>query len=159
MAVENQNDEFIEEEEEEGEVDLEAELVSALTELRKVRRECKHFKEEIGNIENELQKSNKLIESTEIMIINLKLKIEEARLTKESLNNFLIEKDEKNEYLKFEVVSVRKKVQENNMNVSSKILEQNISNKKLANEKNGIHYKSEVTNASTITSTKKKVQM
>ena len=36
MAVENQNDKFIEEEE--GEVDLEAELVSALTELRKVRR-------------------------------------------------------------------------------------------------------------------------
>ena len=36
MAVENQNDEFIEEEE--GEVDLEAELISALTELIKVRR-------------------------------------------------------------------------------------------------------------------------
>ena len=59
MAIENQNDEFIEEEE--GEVDLEAELVSALTELRIVRRECKHFKEEIENLENELQKSNKLI--------------------------------------------------------------------------------------------------
>ena len=78
MAVGNQNDEFIEEE---GEFDLEAELVSALTKLRKVRRECKHFKEEIENIENELQKSNKFIESTEIMIIDLKLKIEEARLT------------------------------------------------------------------------------
>ena len=36
MVVENHNDEFIEEEE--GEVDLEAELVSALTKLRKVRR-------------------------------------------------------------------------------------------------------------------------
>ena len=36
MAVENQNDEFIEEEE--GEVELEAELISALTELIKVRR-------------------------------------------------------------------------------------------------------------------------
>ena len=56
MAVENQNDEFIEEEE--GEVDLEAELVSALTELRKVRRECKYFKEENENLKNELQKSN-----------------------------------------------------------------------------------------------------
>jgi len=42
MAIENQNDKV--NEEEEGEVDLEAELVSALTELRKVRRECKHFK-------------------------------------------------------------------------------------------------------------------
>ena len=45
MAVENQNDEFIEEEE--GEVDLEVELVSALTKLKKVRRECKHLKEKI----------------------------------------------------------------------------------------------------------------
>ena len=68
MVVENQNDEFIEEEE--GEVDLEAELVSALIELRKIRRECKQFKEEIRYLENELQKSNKLIESTEIMRID-----------------------------------------------------------------------------------------
>ena len=127
MAVENQNDEIIEEEE--GEVDLETELVSALTELRKVRRECKHFKEEIENLENELQKSNKMIESTEIMIIDLKLKIEEAILTEEALNNLLVENDKENEYLKFEVVLVRKKVQENNMNGSSNILEQIISNK------------------------------
>jgi hypothetical protein len=42
MAIENQNDKV--NEEEEGEVDLEDELVSALNELRKVRRECKHFK-------------------------------------------------------------------------------------------------------------------
>ena len=57
------------------------------------------------------------------MIINLKLKIEEAKLTEEALNNLLVEKDKENEYLKFEVVSVRNKVQENNMNDSSNILE------------------------------------
>ena len=59
MDVENQNDKFSEEEE--GEFDLEVELVSALTELTKVRRECKHLKEEIKNLENELHKYNKLI--------------------------------------------------------------------------------------------------
>jgi hypothetical protein len=48
MAIENQDDQFGEEEE--GEVDLEVELVSALSELRKVRRECKHFKREIENL-------------------------------------------------------------------------------------------------------------
>jgi predicted nucleic acid-binding Zn-ribbon protein len=53
---------------------LEVELVSDLNELRKVRRECKHFKEEIKNLENEIRKSNKLIETTETMIIDLKLK-------------------------------------------------------------------------------------
>ena len=68
-------------EEEEGEVDLEAQLVSALSELRKVRRECKHFKREIENLEFELQKSNGLIDSTEIMVVELKIKIEEARVT------------------------------------------------------------------------------
>jgi hypothetical protein len=52
MAIEKQDDQFGEEEE--GEVDLEAELVSALSELRKVRRECKYFKREIENLEFEL---------------------------------------------------------------------------------------------------------
>jgi chromosome segregation ATPase len=109
MAIENHNDKFSEEEE--GEVDLEAELVRALTELRKVRKECKHFNEEIKNIENEIQKSNKLIESTETMIIDLNIKTEEARVTKEAINNLLVEKDKENKGMKLEVVSLRNKVQ------------------------------------------------
>ena len=90
MTVENHNNELTEEEE--GEVDLEAELVSALSELRKTRRECKHLKEETKNLEDELLKSNKLIESTEIMIIDLKIKLEEARVTEEALNKLLAKK-------------------------------------------------------------------
>jgi hypothetical protein len=85
MAMENQNDELIEEEE--GEVDLEAELLSDLSKLKKVRRECKQFKREIENLDQELQKSNILIENTEIVLVDLKLKIEEARVTEEALNN------------------------------------------------------------------------
>ena len=100
---------------------MEAELVSALNELRKVRRECKHFKEEIKNLENEIHKSNKLIESTATMVIDLKLKTKEARVTEEALNNLLVEKEKENDGLKFEVVSLRKKVQENNMDDSSRI--------------------------------------
>jgi hypothetical protein len=49
LAMKNQNDELIEEEE--GEVDLGAELVSSLSELKKVRRECKQFKREIENLD------------------------------------------------------------------------------------------------------------
>ena len=67
----------------------------------------------------------------------------------------LVEKDKENEYLKFEVVSVKKKVLENNMNGSSNILEQIISNQRPTNEKTRIGYKSEVTNASTSTSFEK----
>ena len=134
---------------------MEAELVSALTELRRVRRVCKNFKEEIKNLENELHKSNKLIERTGIMIIDLKLKTKEARVTEEALNNFLVEKDKENESVKLEVVSLIKKVQENNTNDSSKILKHIISNERPTNDKTGIGYKYEVTNASTSTSTKK----
>ena len=89
------------------------------------------------------------------MIIDLKLKTEEARVTEEALNNLLVEKDKETEYLKFEVVSVRNTVQENNMNGSSNILEQIISTQKTTNDKTGIGYKYEVTNASTSMSTEK----
>ena len=77
MTIENQNNDLTEEEE--GEVDLEAELVSALSELRKTRRECKHLKEKTKNLEDELLKSNKLI-------IDLKIRLEEARVTEEAIN-------------------------------------------------------------------------
>ena len=103
---------------------MEVELVSAFSELKKVRRECKQFKREIESLEQEIQKSNNLIESTEIMLVDLKLKIEEARVTEETLNNILTKKDKENEGLKLEVVLLRKKVQENNMNHSSQVLDQ-----------------------------------
>jgi len=74
-----------------------------------VRKECKHFKREIENLEFELQKSNGLIERTEIMLVDLKLKIEEARVTEEALTKMLAKKDNENEGLKIEVVSLRKK--------------------------------------------------
>ena len=61
------------------------------------------------------------------MIIDLKVKIEEVRLTEEALNKLRIEKDKYNECLKIEVVSLRKKLQETNMNSSSKILNRIIS--------------------------------
>ena len=85
------------------------------------------------------------------IIINLKLKTKEARVTKEALNNLLVENEKENDGLKLEVVSLRKKVQENNMDDSSGILKQIISNQRPTNDKTGIGYKSESTNASTST--------
>ena len=63
----------------------------------------------------------------------------------------IIEKDKDNECLKIEVVSLREKLQESNMNSSSKIINQIISFQISTNDKNGIGYKSETTNASTST--------
>ncbi len=89
------------------------------------------------------------------MLPDLKLKTEEARVTEEALNNMLTEKDKENEGLKLEVVLLRKKVQENNMNHSSQVLDQIISSQRSTHDKTGIGYKSEDTNASSSSSFEK----
>ena len=53
--------------------------------------------------------------------------------------------------MKIEVVYLRKKLQESNMNSSSKILNQIISCQRSTNDKTGIGYKIETTNESTST--------
>ncbi len=58
----------------------------------------------------------------------------------------VVEKDRENENLKLEVVSLRKKSQENNMNHSSQILSQIIDSQRSTNDKSGIGYKVVVTN-------------
>ena len=45
------------------------------------------------------------------MIIDLKIRLEEARVTEEALNKLLAEKDKEHEGLKVEIVSLRKKHQ------------------------------------------------
>jgi hypothetical protein len=87
-----------------------------------------------------------LIDSTEIMVVDLKLKIEKAKVTEEALTKMLVEKDKENEGLKIEVVLLRNKVQENNMNQSSQVLDQIISSQRSTYDKTGIGYKSTITN-------------
>jgi hypothetical protein len=91
------------------------------------------------------------------MLVDLKLKIEEARVTEETPNNMLTEKEKEkeNEGLKFEVVLLRKKVQENNMNHSSQVLDQIICSQRSTYDKTGIGYMSEVTNTSCSSSLEK----
>ena len=83
------------------------------------------------------------------MIIDLKIRLEEARVTEEAINKLLTEKDKEHESLKSEIVLLRKKQQENNMNGSSKILNQIISNQRSTNDKTRIGYKAETSNPST----------
>ena len=93
-----------------------------------------------------MKKSNDSFESTEEMVIELKLKLEEARITKESLNKLIIVKDKEIENLKLEVVLLRKKVQESNMNQSSSILSQIIESQRSINDKSRLGYKAAVIN-------------
>jgi len=87
MAIDNQQIE-----EEEFVVDLEAELIRALTELRKVRKKHYALKEEMKHLKVETLKSNKMTNETKTLIIDLKIKLEEARLDEEVLNNMIMEK-------------------------------------------------------------------
>ncbi len=80
------------------------------------------------------------------MSVDLRHKIEEARVTKEYLNKLLVDNDKENENIKLEVVSLRKKTQENNMSHSSQILSQIIDNKRPVYDKTGIGYKTVETN-------------
>ena len=89
------------------------------------------------------------------MLVDLNLKIEEARVTEEALTKMLAKKDKENEGLKFEVVSLRKKVQENNMNHSSQVLDQIISSQRSTYDNTGIGYKSAVTNGCSSSSVEK----
>jgi hypothetical protein len=89
------------------------------------------------------------------MIVDLKLKIEEARVIEEALNKMLAEKDKENEGLKIEVVSLRKKVQKNNMNQSSQLLDQIISSQISTYDMTEIGYKSAATNGCSSSSVEK----
>ena len=80
------------------------------------------------------------------MVIELKLKIKEARITVKALNKLLVEKDRENENPKLEVVSLRKKSQENNINHNSQILNQIINSQRSTNDQSRISYKAAVTN-------------
>jgi hypothetical protein len=93
------------------------------------------------------------------MVVDIKLKIEEARVTKEALTKMLAKKDKENEGLKIEVVSLRKKVQENNMNQSSQVLDQIISSQRSTYDKTGIGYKSAVTNGCSSSSVENRIIM
>ena len=64
-------------------------------------------------------------------------------------------RDKENEGLKIEVVSLRKKVQENNMNQSSQVLDQIISSQRSTYDKTGISYKFAVTNGCSSSSVEK----
>ena len=86
----------IEESEDEGEVDLEAELVHALKELKKVEKENWMLKEEAQGFEQ--------------TIVDLKTKLEEAKRIEDSLTVQLMENIKEKENREVEIVSMKNKL-------------------------------------------------
>jgi len=154
VAIDIQNKEQIKEEDVIG--DLEAELISALIELRKVRKKHHALKEEMKCLKTKTLKSDKLTDETRPLIIDLKVKLEEKRLTEEVLNNMIMEKDKENEILKYnELINLRNKLKDKDtlysFESSSKLLNQIIDCQRPTTDKSGLGYKQHDTDIGTST--------
>jgi hypothetical protein len=73
MEFENDEENY----EEEGEVDIEAEIIIALSELRRERKKNKSLKEELINLNEDSQNPNS---KDQQMIMKLNIQVEEARM-------------------------------------------------------------------------------
>jgi hypothetical protein len=124
--------------EEEGEVDLREELISALEELRKERKKNKSLKEELKMKEGS-QNSNS--EEIEQMITSLKIQIEEDKRIEEILRSQLEEKEKMIGSLEAEIVSLRKDLQKKDMQQkSTRILDQIINSQRPSNDRSRLGY-------------------
>ena len=72
-------------------MDLEVELISSLSELKKERKKNKQLKEELSKTKENIQGSNP--EETKEVFMDMKVKLEEARMIEETLTEQLEEKE------------------------------------------------------------------
>ncbi|XP_057836135.2 uncharacterized protein LOC131046418 [Cryptomeria japonica] len=105
IHIENQEDEdFFDE----GEVNFEEELISALSEIKRLRKKNQNLKFLLQE-ENEVKaKTSQALEEVEKLIGDLKFQVEEANKIEEKIRNQLKFKDENCERLEAEIVSLRK---------------------------------------------------
>ena len=101
MGIENKNPE----EEVEGVVDLEAELISALEELRKYKRMDKQLKIKVTEFEEKNYDSER-------MIVDLKNQLQKSNKGENSLEQQLKTREQELEKVEAEIVLLRKKIDE-----------------------------------------------
>jgi hypothetical protein len=98
-----------------GEVDIEEELMCALREIKKLRKNNLKQKEQLQKYEEEdhdsKAKMSQILEEIENTIMNLKVQLEEARRIEEVVRIQLKEKEENCEKLEYEIVSLRKELE------------------------------------------------
>jgi hypothetical protein len=136
MAKENQTRNS-DSSEEEGEVDLREELISALEDLRNERKKNKSLKKELK------VKETKNLNSEEVkqIITKLKVQVEEDRRIEETLRSQLAEKEKMIERLEAEAVTLRKYLQKKNMHQdSTKTLDKIINNQNPYYDRSGLGY-------------------
>ena len=115
MAIDTKeiNDDH-DESEEEGEVDLEAELISSLEELHKERKKNRLLKKELSRMRENIQDST-ILEEVKQSYLDLKVHLEEAKVIEESLREQLEENGEIQAELEKEIVVLRRKLLKENI--------------------------------------------
>jgi hypothetical protein len=131
--------------EEEGEVNLEPELISALSDLRIARKKNNSLKEELSKIKEGFRNPSKNSKEVKHTIIGLRIQLEESKVIEETLKRQLEENKKITKNLKVEIVSLRKELQmkeiQLNFGNNTKILDEIICNKKPFYENYGLGYK------------------
>ena len=112
---------FLLEDEEEGEVDLEGELRSALEEIDRLKLKCRKQKDILLKYVREEQNSEDLIQ--------LKVELEEAKKVEDTLLKQIEDKIQKQEKLEEEVVCLRKKLENTQTKLSIKTSQMKSSDK------------------------------
>jgi hypothetical protein len=155
MGIETQNNHTkntfdIEEEnsEVEGEVDLEAELISALDELRKYKKKNKLLRGQLLEFEQAQQtrekEVSKTIKESEKIIIDLKTQLQEVKRNKEILNEQFKEKQQVCKKLEDEISQLKGELERGNhqskFENSSNILNDILNNQRSPNDKAGLGY-------------------
>lgn len=115
--------------EEEAEIDLEGELISALEDLDVLRDEAEGLKKENKKLSRELEESNH-------MVVNLKLQVEEAKRMEEVMKSKVGFEIDRCMKLEAEVVSLIKYLQKAKEQIErgSEILDELLSTQKPANK-------------------------
>ena len=90
-------------------MDLEGEMISALEELNKERKKNKLLKKELSKIKESTQDST-ISEEIKKAFMDLKVKLEEAKMIEESLRKQLEEKEGIQIELENEIVSLKRKL-------------------------------------------------
>jgi hypothetical protein len=134
MEIEDSDKEDTEEEYEEAEVDYREELLSAIEVIKREKKKNKKLQEELDKKED-IQNSNS--EELEHMITKLKVQIEEDKIIEEALKEQLEEKDRIIGNLEAEVVTLRKYLQQKNMQNNSKVLDNIINSQRPHHDKLG----------------------
>jgi hypothetical protein len=132
MEVEYFDKEGTEEEYEEVEVDYKEELLSAIEVIKREKKKNKKLQAELDKKED--------TQELEQMIMELKVQIEEDKRIEEALKEKLEEKDRIIENMEEEIVTLRKYIQQKNMQNSSKVLDNIINSQRPHHDKSVLGY-------------------